>query len=81
MNLNKNDKLSTNKESIKGNKKKNRILMILIIKILKNIFKIMLKNDFSIYPEIKGTKCDSIKLEDIKNFLISEINSPNKKMA
>lgn len=62
MNLNKNDKLSTNKESIKGNKKKNRILMILIIKILKNIFKIMLKNDFSIYPEIQKLKVQNVVL-------------------
>ena len=36
-------------------------------------------NESSIYPEIKGTICGKTKLQDIYNFLQSEIKSPNKK--
>ena len=37
------------------------------------------RNEFSIYPEIKGTKCGETKLQDIYNFLHSEILTPNNK--
>ena len=37
------------------------------------------KNKYSNYPELKGTKFGETKLEDIKNFLISELNDSKKK--
>ena len=36
-------------------------------------------NKYSNYPELKGTKFGETKLEDIKNFLISELNNSKKK--
>ena len=36
-------------------------------------------NEKSIYPEIKGTKSGETKLQDIYNYLQSEIQSPNNK--
>ena len=37
------------------------------------------RNEFSIYPEIKGTKCGETKLQEIYNFLHSEILTSNNK--
>ena len=45
----------------------------------KEYLKTFVKNKYSIYTELKGTKFGETKLEDIKNFLISEKNNPEKK--
>ena len=40
-----------------------------------------IKNDNSIYPEIKCIKSEKTKLQDIYNYLNSKLKNPNKKMA